>query len=336
MHTRHTPRTHGWPMTGSSGWRRLFSLIVSAGLSSTQTYGNQCSPAEADRLVPAALWCIQRRAPSVPFGPGPHHNPVGAKDPDASSPTMEKQSAAITTSVPAPTPSATGHTSARRAEAATQSLPAPRHQVATSTSAAAATQSLPVIPDQPQVSTPVHVDRLASLLASHPDSSFSAYVINGMRHGFDIGFVSDNLPCASAVHAANHPSALNNAEFVTSYLQSKCDVGETAGPFSAPPFKSMHVSGLGVIPKQSGKLRVIHDLSFPPALSVNDGISREDFSPTYATIDMAVSETGLASEYAGRDTSIMTVFCRLVCDRPHSYSTSSPIVLSGSCGIPAI
>ena len=51
----------------------------------------------------------------------------------------------------------------------------------------------------------------------------------------------------------------------------------------------MYVSGLGIVPKKNGKLRVIHDLSSPDGESVNDGIPREDFSPEYATVDMAIS-----------------------------------------------
>ena len=39
----------------------------------------------------------------------------------------------------------------------------------------------------------------------------------------------------------------------------------------------------------NGKLRLIHNLSSPTGVSVNDGISRDQFSPTYATIDMAIS-----------------------------------------------
>ena len=62
-----------------------------------------------------------------------------------------------------------------------------------------------------------------------------------------------------------------------------------AGPFSSPLFLRMFVSGLGIVIKENSKLRVIHDLSFPDRSSVNDGIYRDDFSPDYATVDMAVS-----------------------------------------------
>ena len=61
----------------------------------------------------------------------------------------------------------------------------------------------------------------------------------------------------------------------------------------------MYVSGLGIVPKKNGKLRVIHDLSSPDGESVNDGIPREDFSPEYATVDMAISHNYNGSRPGG-------------------------------------
>ena len=106
-----------------------------------------------------------------------------------------------------------------------------------------------------------------------------------MRFGFDIGFPVSAAPCAM-VHSPNHPSAFKNSAFISEYLTSKYAAGETAGPFSSPPFCVMHISGLGVAPKHNGKLRLIHGLSSPTGVSVNDGISRDQFS--HVTIDMAI------------------------------------------------
>ena len=44
-------------------------------------------------------------------------------------------------------------------------------------------------------------------------------------------------------------------------------------------------SGLGVVPKKSGKLRLIHHLSAPYEQSINDGIPKEDYSLHYVTVD---------------------------------------------------
>ena len=99
------------------------------------------------------------------------------------------------------------------------------------------------------------------LLSHHPDKSFSTYVSQGMSQGFAVGFRSPSAPLACLCSSSNHPSALRNRQFVSTYLQSSYDSSQTAGPFTQPPFPHMHVSGLGIVPKKNGKLRVIHDLS---------------------------------------------------------------------------
>ena len=67
-------------------------------------------------------------------------------------------------------------------------------------------------------------------------------------------------------------------------------MGRMLGPFSAhsltdlPP---LHVNRLGVIPKghNTGKWRLITDLSYPPGLSVNDGIDYDLCSLKYISVD---------------------------------------------------
>ena len=100
------------------------------------------------------------------------------------------------------------------------------------------------------IHTPVNAARLASLLATHPDTSFSHYVIDGMSHGFNVGYCGQPPLMAISQSAPNHPSALQNKSFVSSYLMACCESNETAGPFSSPPFSQMYVSGLGTVPKK--------------------------------------------------------------------------------------
>ena len=83
-----------------------------------------------------------------------------------------------------------------------------------------------------------------------------------MSFGFDNGFPVSAAPCAM-VHSPNHQSAFKNSAFVSDYLTPKCAARETAGPFSSPPFCVMHISGLGIVPKQKGKLWLIRNLSSP-------------------------------------------------------------------------
>ena len=67
--------------------------------------------------------------------------------------------------------------------------------------------------------------------------------------------------------------------------------GRIAGPFSEQDVPEVHVSQFGVIPKgnKMGQWRLILDLSFPPLLSVNDGIDRQLCSVRYSTVDQAIA-----------------------------------------------
>ena len=133
--------------------------------------------------------------------------------------------------------------------------------------------------------TPIRVGRFRALVAEHPDKTFIKYVLDGLDHGFAIGYTAQhhNLTCP------NLPSAEQHHAFITTHLHTCCTNGETAGPFSSPPFKPFHSSGVGAVPKKSGKLRLIHHLSAPRGTSINDGISREDFSLKYISVDTAIA-----------------------------------------------
>ena len=85
-------------------------------------------------------------------------------------------------------------------------------------------------------------------------------------------------------------SALDHPDVVQAFLDLECSKGRMLGPFDAatrallPP---CHVNRFGVIPKgrNTGKWRLIMDLSFPPELSVNAGIDPDICSLTYTSVD---------------------------------------------------
>ena len=135
--------------------------------------------------------------------------------------------------------------------------------------------------------TPINTSRLSHLLKSHPDQSFVSYVCNGLSSGFRIEYSAPLS--ATPVIAPNLATADSHCDHITTYLQKCCQTQETAGPFTSMPFPAMHCSGLGVVPKKNGKLRVIHHLSAPPGASVNDGIQRTDVTLRYITIDHAIN-----------------------------------------------
>ena len=87
-------------------------------------------------------------------------------------------------------------------------------------------------------------------------------------------------------------SAMQHPEQIDEYLEKELRLGRMLGPFrdlgGLPP---VHISRFGVIPKghNTGKWRLITDLSFPPCNSVNDGIDPAIFSLRYTTVEDVAS-----------------------------------------------
>ena len=127
------------------------------------------------------------------------------------------------------------------------------------------------------------------MLANHPDQAFARYICDGIEHGFRIGFQRDS-PLRSAT--INMESARQHPDIISKYLQKELSLGRMLGPFSStkllPP---LQVNRFGVFPKghNSGKWRLITDLSFPPGSSVNDGIDAAFCSMAYTTVDDVAS-----------------------------------------------
>ena len=93
--------------------------------------------------------------------------------------------------------------------------------------------------------------------------------------------VSDNWPSSNLFHT-------EVSDFVTTHLQQ----GNIGGPLQPPYPPNYRSSPLGAFKRRtSGKVRVIHDLSWPPSHSVNDFISSKEFTLTYTTVDRAADLT---------------------------------------------
>ena len=136
------------------------------------------------------------------------------------------------------------------------------------------------------VNTPLNPRAWASHLQSHPDRAYVDYIVQGIHHGFRLGFAYGAVKLRSA--SRNMRSAEENPEVVEQYLAKECGLGRVVGPLE--PDVRIHVSRFGVIPKshQPGKWRLIVDLSAPKGFSVNDGIPSELCSLSYASVDDAV------------------------------------------------
>ena len=96
-------------------------------------------------------------------------------------------------------------------------------------------------------------------------------------------------------------SALEHPEVIRDYLRKECSLGRMLGPFGASDLQHLppcHINRLGIIPKghNTGKWRLITDLSYPPRGSVNEGIYPDLCSLSYVTVEQVAC---VAASYAG-------------------------------------
>ena len=119
----------------------------------------------------------------------------------------------------------------------------------------------------------------------HYPYDLTNYLISGLKSGFDIGYRGPDI----SVLCRNLKSAYDNPKAVGSYLDKEMSRGRICGPFPDPPYPVFRCNPIGIVPKKaSGKFRTIVKLSAPKGISVNDFISKEDFSLSYVTIDKAI------------------------------------------------
>ena len=141
----------------------------------------------------------------------------------------------------------------------------------------------------PVCQTPVQVPVLANYLRYHPAKDFVTFILFGLATGFRIGFGSHpSGPLQSA--RRNHPSVSECTQAVSQYIGEECVGGRMVGPVLTGVSSQVHCSPIGLVPKgrDSGRWRMIVDLSHPHGRSVNDGIDSELCSLQYASVDDAV------------------------------------------------
>lgn len=118
-----------------------------------------------------------------------------------------------------------------------------------------------------------------------PDRALADFLRRGMSLGFRVGSSrSTSLRGARG----NLPSVEANPAAVREYIEEELKQS-TIRP--ALPEESVHISPIGLIPKggQTGKFRLIVDLSSPQGGSVNDGIDPKLCSLSYSSVDEAVA-----------------------------------------------
>ena len=139
---------------------------------------------------------------------------------------------------------------------------------------------------------------------------------SGFTFGFPLHF--DGPRCSQ--EAPNLLSAIQNPKVVSPKLSKELDAHRLAGPFSFPPFPVFRISPLGLVPKKvEGEFRLIDHLSYPRGSSLNDGISSDYTTVSYATVENTI---GLIKSVGPNcflaKTDVKNAF-RLVPIRPEDY-----------------
>ena len=150
----------------------------------------------------------------------------------------------------------------------------------------------PIINMLPDINSPLNLDTWTDCLLRYPDQTLANDLLHDIRSGVNIGFSGNRY---SQIYD-NHLSASTNPEAVARELERELCLNRKIGPFLTPPFANFVRSPMCAIPKKCSmptKWRIIHDLSWPAAHSVNDGIPKQLFSCTYDTLDRVISQLNL-------------------------------------------
>ena len=125
-----------------------------------------------------------------------------------------------------------------------------------------------------------------SLLLQGYDKKLTDTLVAGFNHGFCI---PSSIPSDPYKHDyENHRSVRDNVDIMQYKEKAK---QRFAGPFASDPFPNMVFSPLGLIPKKEhGEFRLIHDISFPKANSVNSHILPEFITVTFQMLDHCVEQ----------------------------------------------
>ena len=127
-------------------------------------------------------------------------------------------------------------------------------------------------------------------MANHPDRDFVNKLVHDCTYGVSIGYTGPRAPRISH----NWPSAFDHFDAVQQCIEKDIRLGVTAGPFDSPPFENFVGSPMGAFTKKrSTKVRVIHNLSWPPGSSINDFIDIEDYRVKYMSVDDVVEQIRL-------------------------------------------
>ena len=97
-----------------------------------------------------------------------------------------------------------------------------------------------------------------------------AMLMEGITCGVPIDYLGDRTHTREG---RNPPVDAAGQAKIQKVIDADVAAGKKAGPFDEPPLEHFNVSPVGAVPKKNGKIRVIHNLSYPfNGNSVNAGV----------------------------------------------------------------
>ena len=141
------------------------------------------------------------------------------------------------------------------------------------------------LPNVIRAKSPLKLSVWRKYLRDHPSEQFAQKLLQFIEFGVPIGYKG---PDYSRI-CPNWPSSRALANQVQESLLYDVNRGRKAGPFPVPPLRNFVGSPMGAfLKKRSSKIRVIHDLSWPPGSSINSHIDDQLCSLHYSSVDDAV------------------------------------------------
>ena len=124
----------------------------------------------------------------------------------------------------------------------------------------------------------------AQLLRQHPEKAKVKQTIESIVFGEPIGFCGPRF-----IYVARNPSSSEQAlEAILKDIAKRDNARKIIGPFTSASTPGFRSSRIHSVPEDETKLRIIHDLSFPPGASINDGILSELFPVSFEKFERAI------------------------------------------------
>jgi hypothetical protein len=141
-----------------------------------------------------------------------------------------------------------------------------------------------------KASTHLHRDAWARILSYHPNQNYALLLNDYIDKGVPILYSGPEIQCISP----NWKSTLTFKAEVLANIEQDLLIGRKSGPYIDVPCVNFRSSPIGAFAKKhTGKVRLIHDLSWPPDKAVNDCIPSNLCSVSYISVDDAVREVKL-------------------------------------------